>query len=216
MAPGLENNFGSIESFVMTSLSLRICNTTPSLYNGGQLAQFQLPKGETWEMYANNWSLVSQQLQAKVGSIKKGGCSTMRPVDVDYQIFREEFEAIQGVIYSTFVNLDREDTPMLFYGQFAPPPSGSSSAAQGFYEVKANVEYVTSDPWRSIRVSEFTEQDWQMAIQKFSRMQQHRENPIHIASILADIKGAVKSVIGGIQKYGPFILEAASAVAPLL
>jgi len=208
--PGWENAMNYVQSAAIIGLSLRFCNTTSDNFNGGQMVQYQLPRGAHWSDYIKSFNTLAAVRGVEPVDCKEGGFSYLKPVDSTSFLMRAETDIYAGKIAATYFDLDPPQPPLIIYGI-----SGTPASFTGFFEIRSHVELLTTDGWRESCETQYTEDDWKLAMAVLAHAQQHYRNAVHWSQIWNTIKSGATDIAKGVVKYGPMVMEAAGWLAAL-
>jgi hypothetical protein len=209
--PNLAANLASTDGIRISSMSIRYTNEASDLNKQGKIVGYQVPQGEHWDDYINNYQTVSgapQAVQLPIDNGIYGYAKLTQPSDID---LNDYFLISNGVICDSFAPIDQKSAFLLVYAQVTTP-----AGQDGYFTLAYHLEYQTTDIWRTLGYPKYTTAMFDAAIESIKVLPQWYENPSHWENLWAKIKSVAGTVASGLVKYGPTVIKAATAVAPFL
>jgi len=212
--PGISSNLGAINSLRVLSASIKYTNKASILNKEGQIVAYQLPKGESWFKYvqanSGGFTALVSNAKASITTADNGIFAFLRPTDFKDFEYTEWFRIINGVIWDSFWPIDKPGPQLMVYANVS-----NFGGQDGYFRFDFGVEYLTTDQWREMKVSEVGNETYNSAMQVVAAMDQVHENPLHISDLFGKIKSVIGKVPGFITKYGPMVSTLASMIGKL-
>lgn len=209
-------NFGSIVSSRCFGNSILATNTTAELYMAGTFAGAQPPAGTEWQYVVNGqnatdpYSYIIQQLGEQNRDFKKGAYGFVRPTEISQMKLQTSIIPVQGATGAAYIfNEPIADQP--FYCLVLAGQQGAQSPQQVQFSFDENGEFVTRNQILETDSSRFTPEQWTLAMQVLSSMEQTYENNLHEKKIKNEL---VMNGLGKKQSLSPSLIETILKWAP--
>lgn len=212
--PFMYSNITSVEAIKINSVSAKLTNDSAPNYKEGKIIAYQLPKGSDWQQYTTYNSLSDLSDSCSLPA-ENGVFIYLKPVDVNDLVYTAFNQTNSGnLLVDAYFDLIPRD--FLVIAPYLPNLSGQDIN----YTVRANVQYLTEDPWRSKRYPAYSPQLIMQAKYLLARQPQVFENPLHLGDIASWIGNAIKKGINFISdEVLPTVVrvgETAVKLAPLV
>jgi len=211
---GTNSNIDAIDDYRITAASLLATNPVSMIARGGMAAMAQVPKDVWW------YDLIGQDPFSGVASLNnavrlcgdEGMYGYLKPSS------SSDFEfANQGV---------RGSGPSKSFG-FWYLDTDSEYLALGFtlantatsmlsLQVTHIIEYKTTDVWRATVTPDISVRECELALEWLSPSPQFFSNALHWSDIGKFLLNVLKTTSTAIIKYGPYVLQAAKVISPIL
>jgi len=216
--PGFEANVGAMESCRVNAVALMYTNTAAPNYRQGKVTGYQLPPGLDWQKVvagiASKTNFLADLSESEELEALNGMYAYLRPTGLEDFNLVHDFEVTNGMITDSFYDLTKQSACLCI----CPVITNGNSAAgrDGYFSFFYGIEFKTSDTWRPLACPMESVDLYRRALEHLKGVQQFSENPLHLRDIWEGIKNGARSIVRGVQEYGPTVISAARAVAPLM
>ncbi len=220
-------NFGSVVASRCFGTTLLCSNVTPAQYLAGTFAGAQPPASTEWIQVVNGtqatdpYTYVIDTLGEKNKDLKNGAFIFTRPTSQKQMDYQGSIIVIQGSSGQGFAFAEPlADQPFSVIVLNSP---GGVYVQNIQFEYWSNGEYLTRNQFIETQSSRFTPEQWTLAMQLLSSMDQVYENHTHSWEILKNIGtkvGIPKHIMDAVVHWAPKVVsfgkQAFDALSPLL
>lgn len=211
--PQLFQNLPTIDAVREFGLGLKISNKAAALYRDGYVAGIQASGSDRWTDFVRPdvFSFVASKQGEKDIVFDKGFYGFIKPdseKDFQMETYWKTNELGVAQTYGPCINKHS----FLVVCAEVTTVNGRNS----YWTVTNGSELATDDVWRQKEITKYTPDDFKMAMRILKDVPQFHQNELHIAGIFNAIRNAAKNVLGGIQKYGPGLLQGAAMASSFL
>lgn len=218
--PDMEQNFAAVAKGRVNAVSVMITNTTALISRQGQVTGAQLPPGTDWRSYQTYESISGLQNSYNDDAVE-GIYGFLKPEDpADFTMISEFTALAPGVSNGLAEMPDLQDAAFIIIPERAFIVAALSTEVQtgytGTLTMGYQVEYVSTDQWRELTVSDIHSSTLDMAINGIAHLPQWHKNEWHIDELWNDIRSFASNVAQGVVKYAPIAAEVASLLLGVL
>jgi len=211
--PHLFANLPTSDTIREFGLGLKITNKAAALYRDGYVTGLQVPCSDRWTDFVRDdvFDFISSKSGQKDTVFDKGFYGFIKPDQDDDFSMMTQWKTNESGVAQTYGPLINKHSYIVICAQVINPLGRNS-----YWSVTSGIEFTTSDTWRQKEITRYTPEDFKIAMRMLKDVPQFHQNDLHLAGIFNAIRNAAKDVIGGIQKYGPMVMNAANVASSFL
>lgn len=211
--PDFEKNFLAIDGIRIMGVSAMYSNNAAQIQKAGTIVGYQVPKETDWQQFIGSLEKVSKNNASRTMPIENGMYGFLKPTEAEDFELIDEFgsDPVSGSITASYFTLRNVKSYLILRGSI-PPVDGRS----GFITLAFSVEYMSTDVWRPLDVPRTKPELYKQAIAELKTITQWHENPSHVKEIFRQILSGATSLVKGVAKYSPQILNVAELLGSFL
>lgn len=221
--PDFNLNTASMGAVRMIGMSQMFSNRASNLQLQGAVSSVQVSSGTCWKSFVSDYTAVQSAQGSYEGAAAKGCYSYLKPIDPSDFEMMDYCSVRNGLVYDSKWPINGRSDFVVTYVRVT-----NTAGQDALWSYYFNVEYRTSgNTWLTIDDSSMDPNVCSNALNAVKFLDQHFENPLHLASILKRAKelangaivglaNAVPKITEGVSKYGPQVLSLAEVLKGLL
>jgi hypothetical protein len=212
-APNYLENTSVISSIRVTGASAMFSNIAAPLSREGQILIAQIGGGTAWTKYVGNWDELSQTPNKSLKQAATGVYGYLKPTSpIDFDMDNDVEYNKSGDLTDSHWNLDSEKDFLIIY----PRITNTAASQDARWVIAFNMEYRTTDQFREVKPAEGDAGVAQEVLSHIRDFPQWYENPLHVAQILKQLKGAQIKFGNSLMKYGTMAMDAVNKYGPAI